>query len=109
MKKRFFTFSQNNSGGYFVEDNEHGVCEYVIIEADNAEDAWNRLVEIGDKVDGFWVYCSCCGERWYPPYDNGDEEPMIHGEPLSSVEAWIFRTGAFVHYADGSFKRFSFS
>lgn len=33
----FYHFAQNNSGGYFVNDNKAGVCEHIIIEAESAK------------------------------------------------------------------------
>ena len=48
----FYTFDQNNSGGYFVTDDKHGVSEYVIIEADDSEAAISKLESIGSNVDG---------------------------------------------------------
>ena len=60
----FYTYSQNNSGGSFVNDDK--VCHYVIVEADNSKDA-NDIAEYNgiyfngcdDDID-----CPCCGARW---------------------------------------------
>ena len=106
----FFTFSQNNSGGYFVEDEERGVNECVIVEADTAEAAIERLHEIGADVDGFWSFCSCCGERWneWLDDDDGTESPELYNTPIEKQTAQMFRKAAFVHYADGNFKKFEF-
>lgn len=105
----FFNFNQNNSGGYFVEDLDKGVCEEIIIEADSVEAAVDKLYRIGSDVDGFHNYCSCCGERWndWIDDDEGTEEPEIYGEPVGRVKAGPFSEKAFVHYADGSFKLFT--
>jgi len=111
INTKFFTFNQNNSGGHFVIDEEHGVCECVIIEALNAEDAIHRLNKIGDKVDGFHSYCSCCGERW-PDWiddDDGTDTPMIYSEPIDDVKEDTFRKMAFVHYFNANFKKYIFS
>jgi len=109
VKTKFWKFDQNNSGGYFVEDAENGVCEIVIIEALNAKDAFSRLEKIGEKVDGFWNYCSCCGERWSSWIDDSDGTivPEHYGTPIEEVERSMFRSEIFVHYFDGSFKKFT--
>jgi len=110
MKNLFYTFSQNNSGGYFVEDNKRGVCEYVIVEAESALAAIQKLSVIGEDVDNFWSYCSCCGERWsdYMEDEDGKDVPSIYNEPVSTLNADSFRSRCFVHYADGTFKEFIF-
>ena len=110
IKTKFWEFSQNNSGGYFVEDNENGVCETVIIEAQTSDEAWNRLEKVGDKVDGFWNYCDCCGERWsnWLDEEDGKDVLMHYNTPLKEVEKSMFTDRAFVHYYDGSIKEFKF-
>jgi len=106
---KFFTFNQNNSGGYFVTDDKAGICETVIIEAMDNDDAFNKLEKIGENVSGFDSSCSCCGERWSRPWtDDADPEPMVYGEPIEKVTAGMFRKRAFVHYFDGSIKEFVF-
>lgn len=111
MGTKFFTFDQNNSGGYFVENDEYGVCEYVIIESDTAENACSKLELIGQNVSGFDAYCPCCGERWCSWMDESDgkNQPEIYGESVDTVEKGIFRKRCFVHYMDGTFKEFKFS
>jgi hypothetical protein len=103
---KFYTFSQNNSGGFFVEDVKRGVGEYVIIEAVDAKDALARLDEIGSRVAGFNNYCECCGERWSRWMDDSDgtEQPEIYGQPVEEVESSSYRKNAYVHYFDGTFK-----
>jgi hypothetical protein len=108
---KFYTFSQNNSGGYFVVDDKAGVAEYLIVEANNAKDANEIFSEIGEKVSGFWDFCECCGCRWdsaWEDYDEGTPEPMIYGVPIAEVEQGMFRHRAFVHYLDGTIKEYVF-
>ena len=109
---KFYTYDQNNSGGFFVIDDQIGVSEYVIIEADDTQSANDRLHEIGKRVDGFWDFCECCGERWSLFWDDeedeGKPEPMIFGKPIASIEQGLFRHRAFVHYLDGTIKEFVF-
>lgn len=110
MKTLFYNFSQNNSGGYFINDDKNGVCEEIIIEAENVENALKRLSEIGKKVQNFYSYCSCCGERWSDWLDESDGKkfPSIYDVPIEDVTKEMFRDRAFVHYIDGSFKEFKF-
>ena len=46
----FYTFSQNNSGGDFIIDDD--VAEYVIIEADNGDEALNIAENVGLYFNG---------------------------------------------------------
>lgn len=110
MKTKFYTFDQNNSGGCFVTDLKAGVCETIIIEAQNSKKAFKKLEEIGEKVPGMFDYCECCGERWsdWVSEKDGKKEPMIYGEPLDLVKKGIFRNKCFVHYIDGKVKQFKF-
>lgn len=107
---RFYTYDQNNSGGYYVEDNKYGICEIVIIEANSVGEANDKLSEIGDNVSGFNNFCSCCGQRWYylDEDDLGTENPEIFGVSVEDYEGSFFNKRAFVHYLDGSFKEFIF-
>lgn len=59
----FYTFQQNNSGGYYEVDDF--VAEVVIIEADSVEEA-NDIA--GGKGIFSYAYCSCCGDRFTPQY-----------------------------------------
>lgn len=107
VNTKFWGINQNNSGGYFVENEENGICSYIIIEAETADEAENKLRELGEKVDGFWNYCSCCGERWYVDFDEdeGKEEPCYYEDPVTSVVESFFTTYVYVHYYDGTFKK----
>lgn len=103
----FFTYGQNNSGGGFDYDAKGGITDYVIIEADDYQDANYRAERIGLYFDGEGD-CSCCGERWYEQWnDNGAyAEPSIYGDPIDSVKLrtyWMTNGefNAFVHYKDG--------
>jgi hypothetical protein len=106
MKNKFYTFSQNNSGGYFVTDKEAGVCEHVIIEAPSHSSAHSKLLLIGEKVNGFDDYCSCCGERWssWGRDEEGTASPEIYGTKIENKKKEMFLKNCSVHYADGTFK-----
>lgn len=107
---KFYHFNQNSSGGYFVTDLQNGVCEDVIIEATSPENAWGRLLSIGEKVNGMFEYCECCGERWSSWFskEDGTDIPEMYGTPLTEQKKEIFRSMAFVHYLDGTKKQFIF-
>lgn len=94
----FYTYRQNNSGGYF----RGPVC--VIIEADSAEEA-NFIAEEKANLyfDGHGD-CHCCGNRWHTARDTeGTEEPTLYGENI------LFKVGASylrgddckIYYKDG--------
>lgn len=104
----FYTFSQNNSGGSFVQD--ENISHYVIIEANSAEEA-NRLAERkGLYFDGYGD-CSCCGNRWSEAwYDEGDDVPTIYGESVSeyvAIRAWMDEYETVVHYLSGEVEYYS--
>lgn len=68
MKKiKFYEFSQTNSGGYFKHDDH--LTHWMIIEADNQEEAEKKAFDMGVYYDGVreGVDCACCGDRWYEP------------------------------------------
>ena len=102
----FYTYNQNNSGGFFVTDD--AVTYYVIIEADSAEDANQRAEEVGIYFYGCTkgIDCLCCGDRWSKAWsDDGDPEPMIYGEPVAEADTWLGRAGdtiAYVYRKDGT-------
>lgn len=62
----FYLFSQNNSGGYYIEDENLGISERIFIEAKSKEQALSIFNEIAEKYgqSAFYEYCTCCGERW---------------------------------------------
>lgn len=107
---KFFNFSQNHSGDYFVRNEEHGVGEEIIIEANTWDEAWEKLSGFQNKVEGFFEYCSCCGERWsdWGGDDDGKTEPMIYDTPVGSYKKQMFRKKVFIHYDNGTFKKVDF-
>lgn len=106
----FVTLSQNNSGGYFINDEDNGVCEYLIIEADNYNEFKNKLNEIANKVDGFYDYCDCCGKRWDIDEDCIDfnNELLIYDESVYTINKQYFREKCFIHYKNGNIEKVNF-
>jgi hypothetical protein len=82
----FYDFRQNNSGGTFYVDSS--VAQYVLIEANDADEANARAQEIGIYFNGVddGVDCECCGDRWYETSSDGTEAPTLYGEPVESHE-----------------------
>lgn len=108
VETKFFTFSQNNSGGYFVSNDEYGVGSWMIIEAQNEDEAIAIRDRIGENVSGFHSYCPCCGERWSDyVYDINSEIPVIYGVPVEQYKGKLWDDEiAFVHYYDGQIKKY---
>ena len=106
---KFYSFNQNNSGGSFSKSESEGISEWVIIEALNAEKANEKAESIGLYFNGCddGRDCSCCGDRWHTVDESdGEEVPSIYGEPIEKAEKSMFRNNCFVHYLDGTFKKF---
>lgn len=108
----FLTIEQNNSGGYYLEDDKYGIGCYIIIEADNIEEAKRRLEEISNNYDesqneySFYEYCECCGDRWSDSHKDSDdlcEIPSIDGIPINDYK-W-YRSG-YIHYKSGEIRYF---
>ncbi len=107
IKTKFYTFSQNNSGGSFVNDPKNGIGQYVVIEAKNAESANSIAQQIGIYFNGCddGTDCQCCGDRWYSVDESdGSQTPSLYGKPIEETEESMFRTKSFVHYLNGSIK-----
>ena len=106
----FVTLSQNNSGGYFINDEDNGVCECIIIEADNYNEFKNKLNKIASKVDNFYNYCYCCGERWSTSeeYIEFDNEPLICNESVYAMKKELFMEKCFIHFKNGDIKKVDF-
>lgn len=82
----WYHYCQNNSGGSHEYDASRGISVDVYVEADSADEANERALEIGlyfDGVDG-GRDCDCCGNRWYEEtYAQDDDfEPPTEDEAL---------------------------
>lgn len=81
MGTKFYTFSQNNSGGQFDEN----LSQYVIIEASSAKEANRKAREIGVYFNGIdeGYDCECCGDRWVEVCEeDATEKPSVYGEHI---------------------------
>lgn len=95
----FYTYTQNNSGGYFIQNND--VRQFVIVEADNAEQANLRA---NDIVEDYREYCQCCGERWYINCsdEDGKEVAMIYDTPVTQQIRKMYIDSCIIYYANNT-------
>ena len=94
----FYTFRQNNSGGYFIQNED--VDLYLIVEGCSEEDIEIRAEKI---VEGYSEYCECCGERWDTDiFDELDEEPMIRDVSVYKYDAKYTNEKAIIYYLNGT-------
>lgn len=102
LRTWFWTFSQNNSGGSFVEDKQ--VSHHVVIEATDKDSAESRAENVGIYFNGVdeGQDCPCCGDRWHRPYqDKGMEEPEVYGVPAAEHVDMFCESPVRIHYLDG--------
>ncbi|MGH6774737.1 DUF7296 family protein [Brucella tritici] len=96
---RFWTFSQNNSGGSFNLDESSGVTHYTIIEATDLDHAISRALAIGIYFNGCedGIDCECCGDRWCEPWDkDGDNAPQVHEQNIRENGGYVTSWGAWM-------------
>jgi hypothetical protein len=79
---KYFTFVQNNSGGFYIGPRA------VIIQASTFKQA-NRIATLHGIRFG-WANsdsCTCCGLRWDPQHDQADgtDTPQIHGTDVTNL------------------------
>lgn len=95
---KWWHFNQNNSGGYFIQNED--VLEDVYIQAPNAGEA-ARIAE--DIFSDYSAYCECCGERWSTYWlDEGQDSPSRYGEPINECKASWFHKQCVLYYFDGT-------
>lgn len=96
-KAKFVTFRQNNSGGYFYQNDEVDV--YVIIEG---YDLWQIEAKARKVFEDYRDYCPCCGQRWNDSWideDDMTDEPMIYGKSVYSYKSGGYKV--IIYYLDG--------
>lgn len=99
QKLKWFTVDQNNSGGYWHENED--VAHYVSVQAYNAEEAKSKLNKI---TSGYMGYCECCGPRWWFCFDDSDghDVPSYYNQPLNELKTVWSNTHVVLHFADGN-------
>lgn len=98
----FYTFVQNNSGGYYIQNEDVGA--FVIIEGNDCRHITERAKDI---FEDYSEYCSCCGERWEFWMLDDDEDldkiPMIYEHKANEYkEKWYKGDKIIIHYLDGT-------
>ncbi|PKF14023.1 hypothetical protein [Macrococcoides caseolyticum] len=91
----FIVANQNNSGGYYIQNDE--VNKMVIVEGYDESHCQSRLKEyLQDNSD----YCECCGERWYSRdiVDSKHEEYLKKLTDLKECE----NGNCIIHFLDKS-------
>lgn len=109
----WFEYSQNNSGGSHVYDDNRGLAEWVFVEADSAKEADEYAESIGIYFNGVDddMDCDCCGDRWHPQawWGGGDDKGKNLDELRDTIEIvlkyrWRDNGNAiYIHFKDGSF------
>lgn len=81
---KFYTYSQNNSGGSFTDP-----ARFVIIEAYNQEEAEGFAKDLGVYFDGCddGTDCECCGDRWSRYCGEASDKPLIYDSPPDEYAA----------------------
>lgn len=101
VETKFFTFNQNNSGGYYIQNDD--VDAFVIIEALDAENVIDKSYDI---FENYQEYCSCCGRRWSDYIDDSDgkDEPMIFGKKIEELNEnfWCRKNKVIIYYFDNT-------
>ena len=93
----FYTFIQNNSGGFWI--GPHFVC----VECDSLEEANQIAQSHGVYFDGVknGKDCGCCGSRWERArwVDYLTEEPTYYGSPLKEEKDYkiVYKDGRIVN------------
>lgn len=105
VKLKWWVFDQNNSGGYFIKNDD--VDHYVAIQAVDANHARNRAYDI---FEDYSEYCECCGERWsfWVDDEDGKDVPMIYETPYDQCKKSYYRENIILHYCDGRKEKYTF-
>ena len=104
----FYTFTQNNSGGYFDFNEVDGITRFVIIEAQNSDNANSLATDKSIYFNGCNrdMDCACCGDRWSMAGESeGTNKPKVYGEDATKEMVgmtWMKKDHEVcVHYLSG--------
>jgi len=102
----FYTFTQNNSGGFDIRNDY--ISEYVIVEGDDYSDIIHRALDVGIYFNGVRenIDCECCGDRWSKPSDDDDLDtvPAVYGKSVKPLVDKSNTSNVVIHYQNGSRK-----
>ena len=104
MDTKFYHYSQNNSGGFFLKEFAH----HVIIEAGNADAANARAEEIGLYFGGVssGIDCECCGDRWSRASDrDGEPFPHVYGGKIENGKTPQYVDNYEIRFLDGTISK----
>ncbi len=100
---QWWCFHQNNSGGYFIRNNQ--VDDFVFVQAKTHKEAVS-MVEDAIIENSEW--CECCGERWSVEWDDESSSlPTHYGDCAFSDKAGLYNWGggAIFYFNDGRIGR----
>lgn len=103
---RWWRLDQNNSSGYWHEDDY--VAQEVYFQGEN----WKSIEqEVSDILDNYRDFCECCGERWDEDWiqdSEGTSTPSRYGRPLTdpSLTSDRFCNTIILYYASGVVVKF---
>lgn len=82
---RWYTFTQNNSGGFF--DRDEDLAEVVCIQATSDDEATRKAEKL--MFHSNLNSCECCGDRWNWGYFDAapNDTPMLYGQPLLEYDS----------------------
>lgn len=98
----FYTYHQNNSGGYYIKN--ENVDVFVVVEGNSHDDIQRKANKIFRNHS---EYCSCCGERWqtdisWDDLDDLDDKSMIYGESVYKVKNNSYKGNkVIIYYKNG--------
>lgn len=88
---------QNNSGGYFIQNDDVDI--YVAVEGLDKEDAINKFQDI---VSDHSSFCNCCGRRWSGiDFENWGEEIYTINDFVEASDNY----NCILHLIDGTKKK----
>lgn len=92
--------SQNNSGGYWIENDDVDV--YVAFEAVDEEGLYDKYER---TVQNYSDYCECCGTRW-----DGVDMTDWHEKPftIDNFKEVDYEHNCILHMLDGTKKKVVF-
>ena len=103
---KWFHFSQNNSGGYFIRNED--VAEDVYVQAVDAKQATAFAEMIFEDYSEF---CECCGPRWTTDYirdEDGYDVPTKYDEPVDEIVVDHFNKEARLQHFDGRVESYTY-